>query len=105
MFKIIMPRGQREGNLQITDENLEGNLNQLEYPITHAIENHENPEKPFSNTDSLIIETGNLTLSKWVTQRAMEKEWVKKWLDLKDRKIIVAQTIRRTISNNIVYSP
>lgn len=103
IFKLIVPRGKIEGTLQITDEDLENSLNQLEYPITHAIKNYENPDESFSNTDRLIIETGNLDLSKRVAQKAMEKEWMRKWLELKDRKIIVVQAIAGIVSDNIAY--
>lgn len=93
IFKVIIPREKVEGTLHISDGSLERCFGQLEYPILHSVANHNDPNESFFNTDRLIIETGSIDLSRQLAQRAMEQEWIGKWLKLSDKKIIVVQTI------------
>lgn len=93
IFKVIVPRGKIEGSVHISDEDLENSLDQLEYPIKHAVKNYNIPNKPFSNTDRLIIETGNLDLSKEVARKALERSCVENWLRLGYGQIIVVGTV------------
>lgn len=103
IFKVIMPRDKIEGNVIITDEDIRKCLEQLEYPIKHALENHSNPDKAFSNTDRLIIETGSLNKSGQLAQRAMQEPWMKEWTELEDRKIIIVQSVAGLVADNIDY--
>lgn len=98
MFKVFVPRQKVDGDINILDEDLLNSLNQLQYPISQAVANADSPDMPFSNTDRLIIETGNLSLSRSLAQKAMEQEWMQDWFNLPDRQIILVQTLAGIIS-------
>lgn len=94
MFRVHVSREKIEGKPKIQPEDLNDSLRELEYPISHAVENHKDPEKPFSNTDRLLIETSDIELSIELAQRLQEQkdDWMREWLKLPDRKIIAMQT-------------
>lgn len=99
MFKVFVPREKINGALRVHEEDLETSLSQVEYPISHAVDNAGDPEKPFSNTDTLIIETGDMAISRRMAQKTIqEHNWMQNWLQLPERKIILVQT-----NGGIVY--
>ncbi len=102
IFKVHMPREKTDGVVTISSTDTEKTVNQLQYPLEHAVKNYTDQSKPFSNTDRLIIETGNLELSRRITQRTMKETWMRDWIDLPDRKIIIIQTIGG-VTNAIEY--
>jgi hypothetical protein len=106
VFQVIVPRGKIEGSPYINEEDLQNSLDQLEYPISEAIKHHGSAGKAFADTDNIVIETGNLDLSKKVAQKAiMERDWIREWLKLENTEITVAQSIAGLVSDNIqLYS-
>jgi hypothetical protein len=92
IFKVHRARNKIGGLQTVGVSDVLNSLNQLEYPATNAVENYEDSNKPFSNTDRLIIETGEIELSIELAKKALEKKWMQNWLELPDRRIIVAQS-------------
>lgn len=115
IFKVMVPRQKTEGDVQISTRSLEKSLDQLHYPISHANENYEDPAKPFSNTDRLIIETGSMDLSRRLAQRAMREESTQEWVNPTNEKreknperknqIILLQTVGGVISAAELFVP
>lgn len=105
IFKLHVPREKAEGAINIPTDELENCLNQLEYPIRNAISNFGNPILPFSNTDRLIIETADIHISKQLAQKTLGKDWMKEWIRLPNRKIIVVQTKSGVVSNIEYFAP
>lgn len=90
-FKIHVPREKIGEGYQVKEDDLSHALNQLEYPISHSVEAQGDLTKPFSNTDRVIFETGDIELSRELAQKAAKKPWMKNWLKLHDRRIIIVQ--------------
>ena len=115
IFKVMVPRQKTEGDVQISTRSLEKSLDQLHYPISHANENYEDPTKPFSNTDRLIIETGSMDLSRRLAQIAMKEDWMRQWVSLPTEKrdknperanqIILLQTVGGVVSAAELFVP
>lgn len=100
LFKVHLPRIKNGTEVSIDPEKLEDVVNQIEYPITHAVDNFDKLNESFSNTDRFLIETDNIELSRKVALRLAEEEWMKKWLALPEHQILIAQT-QEGISNMI----
>lgn len=93
MFKITLFTEESHQSAQIGEKETQAALDQLSYPIKdNCLPNFGDPTKPFSNTDRIIIETPNMELSKLIANRALQEEWIGRWLALPDRKIILLQT-------------
>lgn len=92
LFKINLTREKEGDSINITQGDLELALDQLSYPIQHAVQNSADQSMPFSNTDRLIVETGDLKLSRKIVQAAIREEWMKEWHRLPGRSIILLQT-------------
>ena len=67
-------------------------INQIEYPIPHAVENFGKPNESFSNTDRFLIETDDIDLSRKVALRLAEEEWMQKWMNLEGHQMLIVQT-------------
>lgn len=91
IFRVHVPREKIEGKPTISPKDFENSLRELEYPIHHSFENHSDSEKPFSNTDRLLIETPDIDLSVELTRKLIDEDWMRKWLSLPDRRIIAMQ--------------
>lgn len=106
VFKVHIPTEKiSDGYRRIDESALTDSLNQLEYPIDHAVKNHEDTTLPFSNTDRVIIETGDFDLSISLAKEALKKPWMKKWLRLNDRRILVVQTNSGVVNVIDEFSP
>lgn len=92
IFKVNVPREKTEGNPVIKAEDLENSLDELEYPLSESVHHHKDKEKPFSNTDRLIIETGSMALSRSLENSLRNRDWYQDWLKLDGRKTILIQT-------------
>lgn len=115
MFKIIMPRRKIESDTVLSEKDIQNCLNQLVYPLLHAVENHDDPEKDFSNTDRFVIETGSFEKSRELAQKAMgiiivkengeRIELLKEWLKLKGRQIILLQSVAGNVNKYDYFEP
>lgn len=92
LFKLNVPRKKEGTHTSISHADLTRTLNQAQYPIQHSVKNHDDPTKPFSATNTVLIETGDMDLSRKLAGEAVEKPWMKDWLSLPDHQIIVART-------------
>lgn len=64
---------------------------QINYPVSHSTEHHDNPHAAFHDTRVLYIETIRMKDSELLAKRAMRRKWVQGWLELPNREIIIAQ--------------
>ncbi len=93
MFKITLFTEGSHETVQIGEKETEAALDQLSYPIRDkCLLNYGDPTKPFSNTDKIIIETPNIELSRLIAGKALQETWIKQWLELPERRIILLQT-------------
>jgi len=92
MFKIFIAREKLAEGISVNQSDLIHALDQLQYPIEHAVTNHDDPTLPFSNTDRLIVETGDIDLSRVLVQEALKKLWMQQWVNIHDHRIILVQT-------------
>lgn len=93
IFKVHVEREKLEDGVSVKETNILDALSQLQYPIEHyAIKNYDDQTKPFSRTDRLVVETGDIELSRTIANEALKKSWMKKWITLPDRKILLVQT-------------
>ncbi len=67
-------------------------LMQVRLPIFEAIEHRDEPEKAFSGTNTLIIETGSFNLSTRLQAEALKKPWMREWLQIPGNKIITIES-------------
>lgn len=99
-YKVIIPRNKIEGGSEdVTEENFRKSLDQLELAMSEGVSNCGDPDKPFSNTDHLVVQTESLDLSKKLALRAMQEESVREWSKLDGREIIIVQAISGIISD------
>src|SRR3989344_1540974 len=92
LFKIHLPRIKNGSDVSIDPEKLQDVINQIEYPIPHAVENFGKPNESFSNTDRFLIETDDIDLSRKVALRLAEEEWMQKWMNLEGHQMLIVQT-------------
>ncbi len=64
---------------------------QLEYPIYHATVNRGNPEKPFSNTDTLLIAVSDLSRGTGVATDLAKRDFMPAWLSNEENQVLVAE--------------
>ncbi len=100
IFKLHVPREKIGSGINIQADALEQSLSQTQYPIGYSVRNYGQPDKPFSKTDLILIETGDIAISRLLAAKLMDEEWMKQWLALSNRHIIVIQT-QEGISNVI----
>ncbi len=99
MFKINVPRYKTIEDAPVQKEALDMAFRQLWYPIHYAPQNFDVPEKQFSNTDTLIIETGALGLSRSIWEEVEGRRWMREWTALPNRKVILLQSNAGKINN------
>jgi hypothetical protein len=104
LFKLNIPRKKEKLHTDIDPKDLIRTLNQAQYPIEHALKNFNNPAQPFSQTDTVFIETGDVELSRNLAKEITKKPWMQKWLKLPKRQIILAST-HAGVSYKIEYFP
>jgi hypothetical protein len=102
LFKLNMPRKKDNLGVSIDPNNLIKSLEQAEYPLSHAVKNYGDNSKPFSLTDRVFLETGDIKLSHTLAEKLAQESWMKEWLALPDHKIIIAQS-NAGKSNDIKY--
>lgn len=66
---------------------------QIHYPISHCVENQGKPNAPFQDTRVLYIETEMMDLSAKLAKHAMRRHWIREWMELPDREIIIAEVV------------
>lgn len=107
-FKLRVPRTSIEDDEVIEPDKLKQVLNQAHYPIAQNIHNFENPDAPFSNTHTLLIQTKSMEKSRNIAHVAMGQEHVQEWLHLPDSKhphqIIIAQMHRGKLTQVETYA-
>lgn len=92
MFKIHLAREGAGSSVVVTRTDLEAAIDQLSYPITHSLGNQDDSSKPFHHTDTLIIETEYMPESRRIAKNILRISWVKDWLKLPGRKVIIVQS-------------
>lgn len=103
IFRVHVAREKVEGKPRISTEDLSESVKQLHYPISHAVGNYNDSNKPFPNTDRLIIETGDFELSMKLAMDLQKEEWMDQWLSLPDRRIIALQTQGGIVNPNAIH--
>ncbi len=98
IFKIHLPRYKNQNETKIGEEALDTAFRQAWYPLHQTPDNVGNPDKPFNSTDTLIIETASLDLSRELLELAKARDGIKKWLMLPTSKVILLQTNSGTIN-------
>lgn len=94
VFKIHLSRKKIGNDVTIDPEELQKVINQADYPIPHAVEGVKEPNKGFSDTDLVLIETDKLSLSEEVASRLFKEERMREWISLPERcnQVLIAQT-------------
>lgn len=103
VFKLFLSREKEgPGKISISANALRETIGQAQYPLEHAAHNFGQPDKPFSRTDRVLVETSDINVSRNLAVELAEKPWMKEWLELPDHRLLVAQNIEG-ISNIIEY--
>lgn len=89
-FVETLPRVDIDDHSRITEDDLEDAINQAEYAVTHAITNNGRGIRDFANLDTILIETRELALSKNIAVRALCRDWMKRFMELSNKQILVA---------------
>lgn len=72
---------------------------QVHYPIYHSVKLQDAHNGAFTKSRVLYIETGNMTDSDRLAKQAIKRRWIKEWLELPDREIVIAEVIAGQIRN------
>lgn len=64
---------------------------QIHYPISHCIENQGKHPSAFQSTRVLYIESSKMEVSDKIAKLTLRRNWVKEWLELPNREIIIAE--------------
>lgn len=91
VFRISLPIQDLETEKSASFRELEAGLDQVEYPISQAVANVRNSSMPFSSVYNFLIETKNLDISARLAKDAVKRDWMRAWLQLPDRQILIAQ--------------
>lgn len=109
-FTIVVPRydelshGQRVTFLH--EDDISNVLDQAEYPISHAVENYDQVNKPFSTVKRIYIETPDLKASTHLAEELTKRHWTQEWLaKSSDNKIIVGQEYKGVLEEADWYKP
>lgn len=87
IFLLNVPRTRVGDYIDIDEDALNNVIDQTEYPIAHAVENKGKPEKSFSRTNTLYVETGSMDVSRTVVGKILERPWMATW----DGQIIISK--------------
>lgn len=94
VFKLFLSREKEgPGKIAISANALRETIGQAQYPLEHAVHNFGQPDKPFSKTDRVLIETSDINVSRSVAQKLADNLWMKEWLVLPDHRLLIAQNI------------
>jgi hypothetical protein len=89
-FVETLPRVNIDENITILDKDIDDALNQAEYAVTHAIANHGQERSDFANLSTVMIETRDFDLSEGIAEKALGREWMRRFLQLPNKQIFVA---------------
>lgn len=92
LFQVSLRR-QSLDETDLDNEDVRYAFRQIHYPISHCIENQGKPHSAFQSTRVLYIETGKMEVSERLAKQAMRRSWVREWLELPSREIIIAEVI------------
>ena len=92
-FKVHIPRTKGEDQVvNIDQRTIKSAIDQIQYGVEHSVENHDNPNKDFSKTHIMLIETGDYLQSLKIAEQIMTKPWMKRWIELPDHQLFVSET-------------
>lgn len=66
---------------------------QVHYPILHCVENQGKPNSAFRDARVLYIENEKMEFSDRLAKQAMRRPWVRNWLELPGREIIISEVV------------
>lgn len=81
-----------EQDVRVPTIPLREGLKQVQYPLSEAVAHADDPQKAFSKTNTLIIETGNLDLSIRLRDEVLKKAWMRRWMEIPHNQIITVAT-------------
>lgn len=92
--KEMLPtaRGQMRKDVQIGQAALNEGIEQIEYPLTEAVAHHLQPEKAFSQTSSLIIETSSRAASASLLEGALKENFFHEWMNIPGNNVFLLKT-------------
>lgn len=106
IFELNVPRTKINNGIHIDGAALDNVIDQTEYPMTHAVENKDNPRGEFSRTKTLYVETGDFDQSIAIAEKMLsQRPWMQEWRNLLGSEIIVAQTKAGRIEMIQRYQP
>jgi hypothetical protein len=92
-FQIHVPRDRYDLGIKIDDADIDRVVEQLQYPISHAVLAHNRTNESFSNLQAVLIETGSLMESaRIVSFLEADNEWFAQWKALPNHQVLIAQT-------------
>lgn len=85
-FKISVPRATTldvddEKRVVITREMMRPMLRQIDFPLNNAVAHRNQPEKPFSNTQTIFIATQGMDTSMYIARAIMGKPLMEPWVE------------------------
>lgn len=72
---------------------------QIHYPISHCVEAQGQSSAAFQNTRVLYIETAKMEVSDKIAKLALRRNWIRGWLELPNREIVIAEISAGRIQN------
>jgi len=91
-FEITVPRIKHGRQLSLP--RLQMVFDQVEYPISHALENQENPNGDFRHLNTIFIETEAFDASQYVAEGLVRQFNTQEWLHLPQRHILIGENKR-----------
>ena len=104
VFKISIPRGSIDSVAPIEGSPRELAIGQALYPIGNSVGNFDT-EGPFADTNTVLIETSNLDVSKALAREMMSYEEMRLWMKLPMRRILTSEMIEGQLQRVVVYDP
>jgi len=99
VFEVFVPRKRVEASVSIKEDELEPSLYQIEYPIRQSLQNNGQDGKPFANTNTILIDTEHISLSRTLAYKLCDQiQSVKDWLNIKTHKILISETEKGILS-------
>lgn len=92
--KEMLPtaKDQMRKEVQISQTALNEGIEQIEYPLTEAVAHHLQPERAFSQTSSLIIETSSRAASASLLEGALKEDFFHEWMNISGNKVYLLKT-------------
>lgn len=92
VFRVHIPRTKEEKTVYVEPKSINAAIDQIHYAVTHSVQNHDNPDAPFSNSRLVFIETADIGQSMIIADRLLRQRWMQQWHALEGHSVMIAES-------------